>query len=133
MQEVFQVSFTSIEVSAHPKYLEAESEPHSDQFVWAYHITILNKSDEPVTLKCRYWRITDSKGITHEIKGKGVVGIEPTLQPGEKFSYTSGAMLNSPSGIMTGSYEMERPSGGRFKVKVPSFSLDSPHEKPFLN
>lgn len=124
---------TSIEVIAEPTYLENESEPHAGQFVWAYQITILNRSDEAVKLRRRHWKITDSSGSIHEIKGKGVIGIEPILKPGEKFSYVSGTMLTAPSGIMAGVYEMERLSGGRFKVTVPSFSLDSPHEKVYLN
>lgn len=124
---------TSIEVMAEPTYLEDESEPHAGQYVWAYQVTILNRSDESVKLRRRHWKITDSQGAIHEIKGKGVVGIEPVLKPGEKFSYTSGAVLNTPSGIMAGVYEMERLSGGRFKVTVPTFSLDSPHEIIYLN
>lgn len=123
-----------IHIIAEPAYLEDESEPQSDQFVWAYQITIKNQSDQTVKLRRRHWKITDSRGSIHEIEGKGVVGLEPELRPGESFSYTSGAVLSAPSGIMVGSYEMERmDEGKKFKVPVPAFSLDSPHEKICLN
>lgn len=118
-----------IEVFAEPVYLEEESEPYSDQFVWSYKITIKNRSEKPVKLRKRHWQITDSNGLTHEIKGDGVVGMEPVVKPGESFSYTSGAVLSAPSGIMFGNYEMENLEGESFKVSIPAFSLDSPYER----
>ena len=118
-----------IEISAEPIYLEDESEPHSDQFVWSYQITIQNRSQRSIKLRKRCWHITDSNGFTHEIKGDGVVGLEPVVKPGESFSYTSGAVLSAPSGIMFGNYEMESPEGDTFSVSIPAFSLDSPHER----
>lgn len=124
---------SSVQIIAEPVFLESESEPHSDQFVWAYQITIKNQGDQTIKLLRRHWKITDSKGLTQEIEGKGVVGVEPFLRPGESFSYTSGAVLSSPSGIIRGDYEMENPAGKKFKVLIPAFSLDSPHETVLLN
>ena len=117
-----------IYVTSDPMYLEEESSPTRDQFVWAYHITIKNTSSKPVTLRRRHWLITESRGIQQEIRGDGVVGQEPILHPGESFVYTSGALLSSPSGMMEGGYEMECDKGEIFNVSVPAFSLDSPHE-----
>lgn len=120
---------TQISVMADPIYLEEESSPARDQFVWAYHITIKNTSTEAVRLRRRYWRITESRGVEQEITGDGVLGQEPLLKPGEIFMYTSGALLSSPSGIMEGNYEMEDLQGETFEVAIPPFSLDSPFDK----
>lgn len=122
-----------IEVYAEPVFLEEESEPHAEQYVWSYQITIQNRSQEAVKLRRRHWKITDSNGLTHEIKGDGVVGLEPVVRPGESFSYTSGAVLSAPSGIMFGNYEMEDQKGQAFEVSIPAFSLDSPHESHKLH
>lgn len=122
-----------IEVSVEPVFLEDQSSPSENHFVWAYHIRIENQSGERVQLRTRHWRITDSMGRFHEVSGAGVVGVEPVLRPGESFEYTSGTPLNSPSGIMVGSYSMETPAGERFDVAIPAFSLDSPHEIGTIN
>ena len=84
-------------------------------------------------LRNRHWRITDSFGRVQEVRGAGVVGEQPVLKPGEAFEYTSGTPLHTPSGIMVGTYQMETPSGDRFDVAIPAFSLDSPHQKVQLN
>ena len=76
----------------------------------------------------RHWRITDSRGRMQEVRGPGVVGEQPTLQPGESFEYTSGTPLSTPSGIMVGTYEMREETGELFQVAVPAFSLDSPYQ-----
>ncbi len=117
-----------IRISVKPIYLEDQSEPSEGHFVWAYQIRIENLGEETVQLRNRYWRITDSAGRIQEVRGAGVVGVEPVLTPGESFEYTSGTPLNAPSGIMVGSYEMETPTGDRFDVDIPAFSLDSPHD-----
>ena len=118
----------SIMVMAQPIYLEEESLPLQNKFFWAYQITIKNKSESSVVLKRRHWFITESNGAIQEVEGRGVVGKEPTLKPGESFTYTSGALLSTPSGIMVGNYEMEADSGEKFQVSIPAISLDSPHE-----
>ena len=119
----------SIMVMAQPIYLEAESTPLQNKFFWAYQITIKNKGESNVVLRRRHWRIMDAHGDIQEVKGRGVVGQEPTLKPGESFTYTSGTLLNTPSGMMMGNYEMEADNGEKFEVGIPAFSLDSPHEK----
>ncbi len=116
----------SITVTVRPVYLEEQSEPDENHFVWAYHIRIENEGEETVQLLNRYWRITDAKGRVQEVRGAGVVGEQPVLEPGEFFEYTSGTPLGTPSGFMGGSYELEAPSGERFRVTVPTFSLDCP-------
>ncbi len=118
----------SIQVTVEPNYLDDQSEPDEDRYVWSYSIRIENRGAETVQLRHRYWHITDAKGRTQEVHGAGVIGEQPVLKPGEAFEYTSGTPLPTPSGIMLGSYEMETKTGEMFDVKVPAFSLDSPHE-----
>ncbi len=117
-----------IHVSVDPDFLEDQSDPVESHYVWAYTVRIDNHSDEPVRLRTRYWRITDAKGFTEEVKGDGVVGEQPVIRPGEGFEYTSGAPLSTPSGLMVGRYGMETEEGEKFEVEIPAFSLDSPHE-----
>ncbi|MEQ8639870.1 MAG: Co2+/Mg2+ efflux protein ApaG [Alphaproteobacteria bacterium] len=117
-----------ITVSVQPTYLASQSSPDENRFVWAYHIVIENQGDRTVRLIARHWRITDEHGQVEDVRGQGVVGEQPTLNPGERFEYTSGAPLATPSGIMVGTYQMETVDGDAFDVAIPAFSLDSPHE-----
>src|SRR5262245_34425140 len=123
----------SIRVVVKPKYLQSQSRPDDDHFVWAYTITIENKGIEIVTLRSRHWKITDDRGKLEEVKGDGVVGEQPTLAPGESFEYTSGVPLSTPSGFMVGTYQMETSNGERFDVDIPAFSLDSPQSNRLIN
>ena len=123
----------SINITVNPYYLEDQSEPDEQHFVWAYQITINNLGEESVQLKNRFWKIIDSNGIRQEVKGEGVVGEQPILNPGEKFEYTSGTPLSTPSGFMEGHYEMVTKSGSKFDASIPLFSLDSPHTSNKLN
>ena len=123
----------SIRVTVEPFYLENQSSPSDNHFVWAYQVRIENMGADTVQLVNRYWHITDSLGRVQEVRGAGVVGEQPTLKPGESFEYTSGTPLPTPSGIMVGTYEMKSASGRRFDVAVPAFSLDSPHEEVRLH
>jgi ApaG protein len=123
----------AITVTVQPIYLEDQSAPEQSQFVWAYHVRIENKGQIAVQLRNRYWRITDALGRVQEVRGAGVVGEQPLLKPGQSFEYTSGTPLPTPSGIMTGSYEMESSSGEKFNVTIPAFSLDSPHQQIRVN
>jgi ApaG protein len=122
-----------IRVRATPQYLEEESAPEDDRFFWAYTIDISNEGSETVQLRSRHWRITDADGRTEEVRGPGVVGETPVLKPGTAFRYTSGCPLDTPSGIMVGSYQMTTEAGELFNVAIPAFSLDSPHAKRSLN
>jgi len=123
----------SISVSVYPFYLEEQSSPDEDRFVWGYRVNIENRSAETVQLLTRHWRITDKYGRLQEVKGPGVVGETPTLKPGESFEYTSGCPLATPSGIMAGSYQMATTGGERFDIEIPAFSLDSPHDTAAIN
>jgi ApaG protein len=122
-----------IRVRVTPQYLEEESSPDDDRYVWAYTVDIVNEGSETVQLNTRHWRITDASGRTEEVRGRGVVGQTPTMAPGGSFRYTSSCPLSTPSGIMVGSYRMTTPAGRSIDVAVPAFSLDSPHSKPRLN
>jgi ApaG protein len=122
-----------IQVSVEPVYLEDQSSPADSHYVWAYKVRIENRRDERIRLRSRYWRITDEYGRIHEVRGAGVIGQEPVIEPGGSFEYTSGTPLGTPSAIMVGTYEMERPNGDRFDVAIPAFSLDSPHRAARLN
>src|SRR5437764_5882341 len=123
----------SIKVTVKPFYLEDQSSPAENHYVWAYQVRIENKGGETVQLRRRHWRITDAMGRVQEVRGAGVVGEQPVLEPGGSFEYTSGTPLPTPSGIMVGSYEMENETGERFDIAVPPFSLDSPHQPIQLN
>ncbi len=123
----------TIRVTVEPLYLEDQSAPVEDHFVWAYHVRIDNTGEDTVQLLTRHWRITDSLGRLQEVRGAGVVGEQPVLSPGQSFEYTSGTPLPTPSGIMAGTYGMEAASGERFDVVIPAFSLDSPHQAVQLN
>ncbi len=117
-----------IEVTVRPQYLEGQSVPEENRFVWIYKVRIENHGGETVRLCSRYWRITDSLGQIREVRGAGVVGKQPVLKPGDVFEYSSGTPLSTPSGIMVGSYEMLSDDGQTFDVAIPAFSLDSPFQ-----
>ena len=123
----------AIRVDVEPIYLEEQSEPANGQFVWAYRVQIGNEGAETVQLVSRYWHITDGLGRIQEVRGAGVVGEQPILNPGEAYEYTSGTPLPTPSGIMRGTYEMKTPAGDKFDIEIPAFSLDSPHQPRKLN
>src|SRR5947207_3005748 len=115
-----------IEVTATPRFLADRSSPENGYFFWAYTITLRNRGRETVQLKTRHWRITDARGRLQEVRGAGVVGEEPVLKPGERFEYTSGVPLPTPSGFMTGTYGMVTETGETFDIEIPPFSLDIP-------
>ncbi len=123
----------AIRVTVKPTYLEEQSEPAENHYVWAYHVVIENMGGGTVQLLTRHWRITDSLGRIQEVRSAGVVGEQPVLSPGQSFEYTSGTPLPTPSGIMAGSYGMQADDGERFDVAIPAFSLDSPHQPVQLN
>jgi ApaG protein len=120
----------SIKVTVRPFYLEQHSDPVNSHYVWAYHVIIANEGGETVQLRNRHWRITDENGRLQEVRGPGVVGEQPVLQPGQSFEYTSSCPLSTPSGFMVGDYEMETAAGEKFLIRVPAFSLDRPAHIP---
>ncbi|HEX3954741.1 MAG TPA: Co2+/Mg2+ efflux protein ApaG [Stellaceae bacterium] len=123
----------SIKITVRPLYLEQHSSPADNHYVWAYHVRIENEGPETVQLLNRHWRITDSLGRLQEVRGPGVVGEQPVLQPGGSFEYTSSCPLPTPSGFMVGDYEMETRDGDSFLARVPAFSLDIPQAPTRLN
>jgi ApaG protein len=130
---MYQKTTEEICVSVTPVYLEEQSTPAENRYVWAYHVRIENRGQQTVQLLNRYWHITDARGLVQEVRGPGVVGEQPVLNPGESYEYTSGTPLGTPSGIMVGSYEMINGAGEHFDISIPAFSLDSPHQPVKLN
>jgi ApaG protein len=126
VQAMYQERTRSIQISVEPFYLDDQSAPDQNRFVFGYRIQIDNQGAETVQLLSRHWRITDALGRTLEVRGAGVVGKQPVLRPGETFEYTSGTPLATPSGIMVGSYQMVTSAGESFEVAIPAFSLDAP-------
>jgi ApaG protein len=123
----------AIEIAVEPFYLDDQSAPEQGRFVFGYRITIANRGRQTVKLLNRHWRITDGNGVTAEVRGQGVVGQQPVLEPGARFQYESGAPLPTPNGIMVGSYEMIADDGERFEVEIPAFSLDAPGQPARLH
>ncbi len=109
-----------------PQYIDAQSSPEANRYIFAYTITITNAGIIPAKLLTRHWLITDSNGKKQEVRGSGVIGEQPYLKPGESFRYTSGAMIETPVGVMQGKYVMLSDSGEQFKAPVPQFTLSIP-------
>lgn len=130
---MYQQTTRHIRISVAPQFLENQSQPDAGRYVWAYTITVENLSGETVKLLTRHWIITDGLGRKQEIKGDGVVGEQPLLRSGDKFEYTSGCPLATPSGVMSGSYGMITAKGEGFEVQIPAFSLDSPYDVHSVN
>ena len=130
---MYQAVTRGIEVKVTPRFLAERSSPENGYFFWAYTIAITNGGTETVQLKARHWRITDANGRLQEVRGAGVVGEEPTLKPGQSFEYTSGVPLQTPSGFMTGTYQMVTDGGEPFEIVIPAFSLDSPERARTIN
>lgn len=107
-------------------YVDEQSEPSSDRYVFAYTITIRNNGDVPARLISRHWIITDANGKVQEVSGDGVVGEQPHLGPGEEFRYSSGAVLETPVGAMQGLYRMEADNGMNFDAPIAPFTLAVP-------
>lgn len=116
-----------IAVSSEASYISSQSDPLANKFVFAYTITISNLGNLSARLIDRHWIITDSTGKIEEVKGKGVIGETPDLKPGESFQYTSGSMLETPTGSMEGSYGMKAEDGTMFKASIPLFTLSKPN------
>ncbi len=118
-----------IRVAVRPAYLDDQSDPEEDNYLWSYTVTIENMSTDTVQLMSRYWHITDGQGRIKEFRGPGVVGAQPVLEPGQSFEYTSGCPLPTASGCMVGRYEMRKSDGEAFEAEIPAFLLESPHER----
>ena len=113
-------------VEAQPQYIEAQSAPEQNRFVFAYTITITNIGSVSARLLTRHWLITDANGKVQEVNGEGVVGEHPYLNPGDSFRYTSAAMIETPVGVMQGKYQMQSEDGDKFSAPIPKFTLSIP-------
>ena len=118
-----------VRIKVKPDYLQEESDPDANRYVWAYTIEIENLGAEPIQLMTREWRITDALGRTEIVRGDGVVGEQPVIKPGGRYSYRSGAPLATPSGFMVGRYGMRAADGGAFDADIPAFALDTPFQR----
>jgi ApaG protein len=116
-----------IQVSVKTSYLAAQSTPHEQRYVYTYTITIANNSDEPAQLISRHWLITDANEKLQEVQGMGVVGEQPHIKPGESYTYTSGVILETETGLMEGTYHMRADDGAMFDAEIPPFALVPPH------
>ncbi len=115
-----------IQVDVDTLYVESESDPDNNRFVFAYTITIRNVGEVPARLLTRHWVIRDANGKVQEVQGDGVVGEQPHLKPGEGFQYTSGTMLETSMGTMGGSYSLVTDDGEEFKAPIADFLLSTP-------
>ena len=116
----------NIKVEVETQYVEEQSLPDQDHYVFAYTITIHNLGTIPAQLLSRHWIITDANHKVQEVKGDGVVGEQPHLKPGERYRYTSGTMLETPVGTMRGSYQLIADDGVEFDAEIPLFTLSMP-------
>ena len=123
----------SIRVTVTSRFVAEESSPEAGRYFFAYTVEIANLGMERVQLKARYWRIVDGQGQAQEVRGAGVVGKQPTLGPGESFTYTSGCPLNTPDGTMEGAYVMVTEAGEAFDARIPAFHLESPFLKRVMH
>ena len=112
-------------VTVRPEYLPSRSAPADDIYVFAYHITVTNIGEMAAQLISRTWNINDANGMHEKVKGLGLVGQQPLLQPGEQFQYTSGCHLRTATGTMHGSFFCVAEDGERFEVDIPIFVLDA--------
>lgn len=130
---MYRATTRGIEVTAEPRYMPEQSDADAGRYFWAYKIEIVNTSNETVTLLSRHWIITDAHGQVQEVRGDGVVGEQPTLAPGESFTYTSGCPLPTTQGIMSGAYLFVTETGETFHARIPAFSLDMPEMQRVLH
>jgi ApaG protein len=118
---------TPINVSVKTVYVAAQSRPEQQRFVYAYTITITNHGSENAQLISRHWRIKDAEDNLQEVQGVGVVGEQPELSPGGSYTYTSGVIIETETGIMEGTYQMRHADGHLFDAPIPAFALVPPH------
>lgn len=116
-----------IEVTVRSGYVESQSNPEEDNFFFAYEVTIENIGERKAQLMSRHWVITDGTGEENHVRGDGVVGEQPTLEPGEVFQYTSFCPLETPVGSMLGTYRFKRPDGAMFDAIIAPFTLAIPN------
>jgi len=116
----------TISIDIKTKFLAEQSEPENERFVFGYTITLTNEGTAPAQLISRHWVITDSNQGIQEVQGVGVIGEQPTIEPGHHYTYSSGVVLPTEIGTMTGSYQMQTPDGVDFEAAIPEFALVFP-------
>jgi ApaG protein len=116
-----------INISVETAYLKEQSDTENKRYVFSYHITITNHCDEPVQLLSRHWMITDGNHKVQEVQGQGVIGEQPSIPCAASYDYTSGTVLATEVGSMTGYYEMQTASGKLFSAPIPTFTLALPN------
>jgi ApaG protein len=121
-----ETDLNKIRINVETRYIEDQSNPEQNYYVFAYTITIQNKGRQSAQLLTRHWVITDSNQKVQEVRGDGVVGEQPLLKPGEQFVYTSGTMLETEMGTMKGSYQMLADDGSHFDANIDEFVLSTP-------
>ena len=122
----YETTTKGIRVSVRPSFSLSHSEPEEGRFVFTYLVELENQGEESATLLFRHWHIHDAMGEDSEVDGEGVVGEQPTLNPGNSHEYQSFCILNSPAGFMEGYYTFVRPDGEEFAVTIPRFDLEAP-------
>ena len=113
-------------IEVYPRFIEDQSRPSANKYAFAYTIKITNTGTTPAKLLSRHWLITDANGKVEEVRGPGVIGKTPYLKPGEYFTYTSGALIETPVGVMQGEYKMRSDTGENFDAPIPQFTLSIP-------
>lgn len=126
MSQTVSATTEGVRVEVAAIFLPDQSDISVDRYVFAYRITITNESDMKVQLMRRHWFITEANGSVREVEGEGVVGEQPSIEPGDFHEYTSGAVLELPSGSMRGTYLMHREDGTTFDARIPEFDLTMP-------
>ncbi|MGN2254480.1 Co2+/Mg2+ efflux protein ApaG [Frateuria sp. GZRe12] len=116
----------TIDVQVETRFVPDQSKPHDNRYVFAYTVTLHNAGDVPARLLTRHWVITDANGKVEEVRGEGVVGDQPWMRPGDRYQYSSGAVLDTAVGTMRGSYQMLADDGTHFETPIPPFTLSIP-------
>jgi ApaG protein len=115
----------NIHITTHAHYLPDQSSAENNRYLWSYDVTIQNDTDEIIQLLNRYWRIVDMRGKVEEVRGPGVIGLQPIIKPGKNFAYSSYCQLMVPQGTMEGHFEMQNLNEQTFLVQIPQFPLIS--------
>ncbi len=126
VQKVQKSQNTNLEISVKVSFVEAESQPENSLYFFSYKVCITNKGSAPAQLMSRHWIITDGFGEVEEVRGAGVIGQQPKINPGQSFEYESACPLSTPSGSMKGFYQMLGTNGESFETEIPEFYLIAP-------
>ena len=131
--DVYEAETDGVIVRVRPIYMPEQSDPDEGRWLWAYAVEIENRRKARVQLLARHWVITDATGHVEEVRGAGVVGEQPVIEPGETYGYASGCPLGTSSGTMEGTYLMSVQGGERFNARIPAFSLETPGVRRMMN